>query len=83
MSLRGQLQTTWRLLKTWPRQLNEMPNRAPPFPLVILEALIGYGLFKEDYRFSLSLSIGFYGLLRTGELFEALYFFRDFFPLLG
>ena len=66
--LRGNLQATWRLLRTW--QVNELPNRAPPLPLVVLEGLIGYGLFQEDYRFSLSLLIGFYGLLRTGELFD-------------
>lgn len=64
--LKGSLQGTWRLLKTW--HTNEVPNRAPPLPEAVLEATLGWCLFHEDYAFGVSLLLGFYGLLRTGEL---------------
>ena len=64
--LKGKLQGTWRLLKTW--HTNEVPNRAPPLPEAVLEAMLGWCLFHEYYAFGLSLLLGFYGLLRTGEL---------------
>lgn len=64
--VRGSLQATWRLLKTW--NTTELPNRAPPMPLEVLEALVGYACFKNQHLFALSLLIGFHGLLRTGEI---------------
>ena len=60
--LRNHLPCTWRLMKVWVR--NEMPARAPPFP----ESVVGYSLFKEDPLFALSLLLGFYGMMRTGEI---------------
>lgn len=38
--LRGAIPAAWRLLKTW--HVNELPNRAPPFPEVVLQTLVGY-----------------------------------------
>ena len=64
--VRGQLQGTWRLLKAWNQ--NEIPNRAPPLPLDVLKAMVGYSLFKGEFAFGLSLLLGFYGVLRTGEI---------------
>ena len=64
--LKGKLQGTCCLLKTW--HTNEVPNRAPPLPEAVLEAMLGWCLFHEQYAFGLSLMLGFYGLLRTGEL---------------
>lgn len=64
--LKGRLPESWRLLKAW--VTHEVPNRAPPFPLEMLEAMVGYFIFKEDHGFALTLLLGFYGLLRTGEL---------------
>ena len=64
--LKGKLCQSWRLLKTW--VINELPNRAPPLPLEILEIMVGYALFKQDPLFALSLLVGFFGLLRTGEI---------------
>ena len=64
--LRGKLSQSWRLLKAW--VTHEVPNRAPPMPLEVLEAMVGYALFKNEKLFALSLLIGFHGLLRTGEL---------------
>ena len=64
--LKGQLQQSWRLMKTW--VVHEVPNRAPPLSLENLETLVGYSLFKGRPLFALSLLVGFFGLLRTGEL---------------
>ena len=64
--LKGQLQLSWRLMKTW--VVHETPNRAPPLSFANLEVLVGYALFKGRPQFALSLLVGFFGLLRTGEL---------------
>lgn len=64
--LRGKLPACWRLLKTW--SLNEIPNRAPPLPEDIVLAMAGYALSKKQTSFALSLLVGFYCMLRTGEL---------------
>ena len=64
--MKGRLQGSWRLLKTW--NVNEIPCRAPPMPLDVLEALIGYFTFKNLPLVALSLLLGFHGLLRTGEI---------------
>ena len=65
---KGHLGLSWRLLKTW--HVNEIPCRAPPLPEVCIQAMVGWSIFKEDYAFGLSILVGFYGLLRTGELLD-------------
>ena len=65
-SLKGKLPESWRLLKTW--VTHEVPNRAPPLPLEMVESMVGYAIFKKDHAFALTLLLGFYGMLRTGEL---------------
>ena len=64
--LRGNLQGAWRLLKTW--SINEIPNRAPPLPAHVLQAMVGWALFHQHLSFAVSLLVGFYGMLRTGEI---------------
>ena len=64
--VKGHLRGTWRLLKAW--SMNEIPNRAPPLPEEALQMMVGYAFFKEQYKFGLSLLVGFYGTLRTGEI---------------
>ena len=64
--LKGQLQLSWRLLKTW--HTHEIPSRAPPFPEYILHCLVGWALTKHNFNFAVSLLVGFYAILRTGEL---------------
>lgn len=66
--LRGHLHGSWRLMKAW--AVNEVPNRAAPIPESLLQAMIGWSIFHNHHLFALSLMIGFYGLLRTGELFD-------------
>ena len=64
--LKGKLPSTWRLLKVW--HTHEIPNRAPPLPEVVLRAMVGHALFHGKPLFALSLLLGFYCMLRTGEL---------------
>ena len=64
--LKGALPGTWRLLKVWNQ--NEIPNRAPPLPEIVLKALVGKALLDDDWDFALSLLVGFYGMMRTGEI---------------
>eukprot|EP00438_Fugacium_kawagutii_P014973 Skav234175 [mRNA] locus=scaffold572:355170:357318:- [translate_table: standard] len=64
--LRGLLQGSWRLLKTW--SVNEVPNRAPPLPQHVVHAMVGWALFKGRNSFAVSLMVGFYCMLRTGEV---------------
>ena len=64
--LRGLLPSSWRLLKTW--SLNEIPNRAPPIPEKVLHAMVGYAIQSNNLAFGVSLLVGFYCMLRTGEL---------------
>ena len=64
--LRGQLPGAWRLLKTW--SLNEIPNRAPPLPEHVLHAMVGWAFFHQHFSFGVSLLLGYYAMLRTGEL---------------
>lgn len=64
--VKGHLGGSWRLLRTWIS--NEIPNRAPPLSPEALHTLVGYALFRKEYTFALSLLLGFYGMLRTGEL---------------
>ncbi len=64
--IKGNLPTTWRLLKVWHTQ--EIPNRAPPMPEKVLHAMVGYCLFHNNGLYALSLLIAFYGMMRTGEV---------------
>ena len=64
--LKGHLPTVWRLLKVWSQ--NEMPNRAPPMPETVAHAMVGRALLQNDPEFGLSILLGFYGMMRTGEL---------------
>lgn len=66
--LRGHLGGAWRLLKTW--SINEIPNRAPPLPEHVLHALVGWSFFHQHVTFGISLLLGFYGMLRTGEILD-------------
>lgn len=65
-SLRGCLALSWRLVKTW--QKCEMPDRAAPLPEDLLQALAGCLLLQKQHEMSLAILVGFYCLLRTGEL---------------
>ena len=65
-NLRNHLPGAWRLLRAW--HVNEIPNRAPPVPEHVLQAMAGWAFFKGHVTFGVSLLIGFYSMLRTSEL---------------
>ena len=65
-NLRRKLPGCWRLLKAW--STAEIPNRAPPMTMGILDALCGWSVMQGKPEFGLSLRLAFFGLLRTGEL---------------
>lgn len=58
--------TAWRLFATW-RKL-EWPSRAPPLTASIVKSLANYALTHKDLFFAALLALGFFALLRTGEL---------------
>lgn len=58
--------TSWRLFATW-RKL-EFPARAPPITAPIVYSLASYAIAHNDLSFAVLLLLGFFGLLRTGEL---------------
>ena len=64
--VKGHLPGAWRLLKTW--SVNELPNRAPPLPQHVLHAMVGWAFFHQYFSFGVSLLLGYYAMLRTGEL---------------
>ena len=64
--IRGHLQGSWRLLRTWSQ--NEIPNRAPPLPVHVVHSMVGWALFHGHRTFAVSLLVGYYAMLRTGEL---------------
>ena len=43
--LKGQNPAAWRILETW--HINELPNRAPPFPEKVFQALVGFFYFPS------------------------------------
>ena len=59
--LKGCLPTVWRLLKVWGQ------NRAPPMLESVVHAA-GRAILNNDPLFALSILLGFYGMMRTGEL---------------
>jgi hypothetical protein len=64
--LKNNLPGSWRLLKTW--TTHEVPVRAPPMTEQVQRAMVGWAVLHQHETFALSLLVGFYGLLRTGEL---------------
>ena len=60
--------TAWRLFATW-RKL-EFPARAPPITAYIIYSLASYAIGHKDLSFAVMLLLGFFGLLRTGELLQ-------------
>ena len=64
--LKGHLQLSWRLMRTW--STNEIPNRAPPLPQDAVVAMVGWAFFHGHFSFGVSLLVGFYAMLRAGEL---------------
>ena len=58
--------SAWKLFKTW-RKI-ESPNRAPPITKYIIYSIAHYAIMHNDLTFGTLLLLGFFALLRTGEL---------------
>ena len=58
--------TAWRVFSTW-RKL-ESPSRAPPLTAEIIYAISSYAVSHHNLPFAVLMALGFFGLLRTGEL---------------
>ena len=67
-NLRGKLVGSWRLLKAWSK--TELPNRATPMSLEVLQAFIGIALKEHDLNHALCYALCFQGLLRPAEAFQ-------------
>jgi hypothetical protein len=65
---KSHIPNSWKLFKVWRRL--EHPNRAPPLVPQVLEAWTMYSLCHRDFDLAALLMLGFYGLLRTGELLQ-------------
>jgi len=65
---KGLVPTAWKLFKTW-RKI-EAPNRAPPLTAAIVHAWALYAIDHHNIVFAAMLLLGFFGLLRTGEVLK-------------
>ena len=65
---KSHIPNSWKRFKVWRRL--EHPNRAPPLVPQVLEAWTMYSLCHRDFDLAALLMLGFYGLLRTGELLQ-------------
>lgn len=65
---KGHLNRSWRLYRLW-RKL-ERPAQAPPFPEHFAEALVARAIELGDLCFALTLALGFWGMLRAGEILQ-------------
>ena len=66
--LRGELKSSWRLFRLWRRV--EKPAQAPPLPEGIVVAMVGRCLELGQLDMAVAICLGFWGLLRTGELLQ-------------
>lgn len=48
--------------------INEVPCRAPPLPEHLVKTMAGWFSFKGHYSFGILFLVGFYSMLRTGEI---------------
>ena len=65
---RGKIRSAWKLYGL--RRKIERPRQAPPLPMEVVEGLAGRCICQENLRLALCLCLGFWGLLRTGEIFK-------------
>ena len=65
---KNKLPLSWRFFKVW-RKI-EAPNRAPPLTTQVVEAMIYYAIAHRNLPFAAMLCLGFFGLLRPGEMLQ-------------
>eukprot|EP00971_Amphidinium_carterae_P340544 6478960-Amphidinium_carterae.1 len=67
-ALRHRLSLPWRLCKTWVK--SEIPTRASPLPLLVVQAFAGYWHELGDPALGTGVLLAFHCLLRPAELFH-------------
>ena len=65
---KGTLVRSWRLFRVWRRI--EKPLQAPPLPLFVFLGLLARALEMEQLSLAVLLCLGFWGMLRTGEMLK-------------
>ncbi len=60
--------TAWRLFRVWRKV--EAPNRAPPLTKEVIYSMSLYALAHHNVLYAGMLLLGFFALLRTGELLQ-------------
>ena len=63
---KGKILGAWQLFRLWRRV--ERPSQAPPLPEMFLLAMVSRALELHCIDFAVTLALGFWALLRTGEL---------------
>ena len=66
--LRKRLPAAWRLMRAWTAR--ELPHQCPPLTPTLVHALAGLAWQQGLYWLARAVVIGFYGVLRTGELLK-------------
>eukprot|EP00438_Fugacium_kawagutii_P011728 Skav222902 [mRNA] locus=scaffold1489:76567:81134:+ [translate_table: standard] len=64
--LRNTLSKSWRLFRLWRRI--EKPRQAPPLPPSFARGMVNRAIEVESLDLAVIISLGFWGMLRTGEL---------------
>lgn len=64
--LKGSLKASWRLFRLWRRL--ERPQQAAPLPEAFCSAMVSRFIELEDLDMAAACCLGFWGLLRTGEI---------------
>lgn len=64
--IKGSLQGAWRLFRLWRKV--ERPKQAAPLPVAFCEALVARFIQCDDLEMAAACCLGFWGLLRTGEI---------------
>ena len=65
---RKRIPESWKVFSIWKKL--EAPQRAPPLTAVLVYAFANLALARGDLYFAALLCLGFFGLLRTGELLK-------------
>ena len=65
---KGRLVESWKLFKIWRKA--ERPRQAPPLPESFALAFIARALEMEDLSLAVCIALGFWGMLRTGEILK-------------
>ena len=65
---KGHLNNSWKLFSVWRRA--EIPSRAPPLTSRLVYSLAVYCIAHHDVCMAALFLLGFFGLLRTGELLK-------------